>query len=392
MIARGLLVGAVSLLLAVQVVRNAAVDAFATLTPDSAAVFWSGHPAVEISRGLADIGRSARERRPIAPQTFALINDAAAKAPLAAEPLLVRGVQAQTSGDTRVASRAFVAAQWRDPRSLPAAYFLADYYFRVGRELDGLQQTALLARLSPGGLDAVAPFVAAYARDPKNWPAMRSLFASQEGLDDPVLATLAKDPRNADAVLALADAQHRTPKSPWLPVLVNSLVASGDYGRARAIWASIGRARDGGRALVYDQNFSDATAPTPFNWELAGATVGLAERQPGGRLHIVYYGNVDGALASQLVQLPAGSYRLQMHILGSPAHPEAIQWSIRCEKAPQPIATALVADVARRGWTFQVPANCPAQRLELTGRSGDVAQQSELTIGGLTVTRAGGNA
>ena len=55
------------------VVRNAAVGALATLHPASAAQFWAGHPSVEISLGLAEIGRASRERRPIDPQAFAMI-------------------------------------------------------------------------------------------------------------------------------------------------------------------------------------------------------------------------------------------------------------------------------------------------------------------------------
>jgi hypothetical protein len=51
-----------------------------------------------------------------------------------------------------------------------------------------------------------------------------------------------------------------------------------------------------------------------------------------------------------------------------------------------------VSQAATRGLSFQVPANCPAQWLELSGRSGDVAQQSEVTITRLSLSRAGGNA
>ena len=92
------------------------------------------------------------------------------------------------------------AAQWRDPRSLPAAYFLADYYLRTGHVLAGLEQTTLLARLSPNGT-VVAPFVATYAQNRANWPQMHALFRSQEGLEDEVLTVLAQDARNADAVV-----------------------------------------------------------------------------------------------------------------------------------------------------------------------------------------------
>src|SRR5690242_1940266 len=90
---RRVVVAILALLLATQVVRNAAVGALATLHPEAAAKLWRGHPAVEISLGLAEIGRASRTRTPIAPATFALIDDAAVKSPLAPDPFLVRGVQ-----------------------------------------------------------------------------------------------------------------------------------------------------------------------------------------------------------------------------------------------------------------------------------------------------------
>lgn len=391
MIARRLIVVAAALLLAVQVVRNAAVDALAPLHPESAAKVWAGHPSVEISRGLAEIARASAGRKPIPKAAFTMIDDGALKAPLSPQPFLVRGVQAQLAGDLESARRAFLAAQWRDPRSMPAAYFLATYYFEAGKTLDGLQETVVLARLSPSGAGAAAPFIAAYARDRRNWPLMRQLFRSQDWLEEGVLTQLAQDAGNTDAVLALADTQHRKPTSGWLRPLLSSLVASGDYARARAIWSSIGGGQTSG-SLIFDPGFSKPDPPPPFNWSLASSTVGLAEREPGGRLHAIFYGNEDGPLAAQLLLLPAGNYRLQVQLVGSPLHPETLRWSIRCEKKDLPIATAGLDQVARTGWTFQVPAGCPAQRLELAGRSGDIAQQSEATITGLALVHAGPNA
>ncbi|HEV8407222.1 MAG TPA: hypothetical protein VGQ34_04735, partial [Sphingomicrobium sp.] len=255
MIVRRLIVLVAALLLAVQIVRNGAVDALATLKPGYAAKFWPGHPSVEISLGLADIGRSSHERRAIDPHTFAMLDDAAAKSPLSPEPFLVRGVASEVGGDLQTAKRSFLEAQWRDPRSLPASYFLAGYYYRTGQALEGLEQTALLARLSPGGNVAV-PFVAAFARDRSNWPQMRLLFRAQRDLESGVLTALASDSRNADAILALADPEFRNPDSEWLPTLLSSLVASEDYSRAREIWSSIGHARASGD-LLFDPSFSD---------------------------------------------------------------------------------------------------------------------------------------
>lgn len=389
MIVRRLIIAVAALLLCVQVVRNAAAVQLADVRPDAAAKLWADHPSVAISRGLTSIGAASRKRDAIDPAIFAAINAAAAKAPLAPEPYLVRGVQAQTSGDIETARRAFEAAQWRDPRSRPAAYFLAQYYFESGRPLDGLQQVALLARLS-GGTEIVAPYLAAYARDSAHWPQMRALFRSQEGLEDGVLAALAQDPGNTDAVLALADESHRRPDSRWVTTLLSSLVDAGEYARARVIWASVGRAGNSS-SLLYDANFSSPVPPPPFNWDFTTSTVGLAERQPRGQLHVIFYGNVDGVLARQLLTLPLGAYRMRMRFTGTPVHAETLGWAIRCNKVDEPFSTASSTEVATRGWTFQVPGNCAAQWLELSGRSADVAQQAEATIGGLSLEKVGGN-
>lgn len=391
LIGRGLLVAAAALLLAVQVVRDAAVAALAPLRPDQAARFWQGHPAVEISGALAAIGGAAHDRRAVDPGAFREIDDAAAKSPLSPEPFLVSGVEAQTHGHGARAERAFGAAQWRDPRSLAAAYFLADHYFRSGRPLQGLAETAVLARLAPNGTAAVAPYVAAYAQDRSNWGEIRQLFKSQDGMENAVLTALAHNGRNADTILALASPAGKRADSAWLPILLNSLIADRNYARARDIWSRVGAPQASEGSLVYDAGFAAPGAPPPFNWTLTTSNVGLAERQPGGRLHALFYGNVDGVLAKQLVVLTPGTYRLAMNIVGSPAHAETLSWDVRCDRSAEPLANAAVADIAKAGWTFTVPANCPAQWLELSGRSADVAQQADVTIGGLTLTRAGGN-
>jgi hypothetical protein len=108
-------------------------------------------------------------------------------------------------------------------------------------------------------------------------------------------------------------------------------------------------------------------------------------------LHVLFYGNQDGALASELLLLRPGTYRLQMRIQGAPQHPELLRWSVSCDKSAEPLASVGVGEGAVRGWTFQIPNNCPAQWIELSGRSGDVAQQSDVTIGGLSLRRMDSN-
>ena len=380
----------IGLLVAAQVVRNAAVAAWAELYPARAATLWAGHPSVELSLGMTEIAQAVRLRKTASPAIFAMINDAAVKAPLAPEPFLVRGVQAQLSGDLASAQRAFAEAQRRDPRSLPAAYFLADHYSRVGDVANGLAQIAVVADLSPGGVQSVAPYTAAYAQSPANWPLLRNIFRNHPQLEEATLEALSLNASNSSAALALAEPAFRRPDTPWVPVLLRNLVDAGQYARARAIWAAISGVPVAQDLLVFDTSFSHPAAAPPFNWVLTSSTVGLAERQPGGRLHALFYGQEDGVLASQLVLLPPGSYRVTMDLLGDAAHARPLSWSLRCDKSREPFATITLDAAAARGWSFQIPANCPAQWLELSGSSSDMPQQSDVAIRAFQIRRAAG--
>jgi hypothetical protein len=375
-----------ALLVAILVVRNAAVMALADTRPAAAAQFWSSHPQTDLSTAMTGIARAARDRRPVPASAFATMADVAAKDPLAPEPFLVRGVQAQLSGDGVTAQKAFEAAQWRDPRSLPAAYFLADRYLRVGEIARGLNEVGTLARLSPYGPATIGPYLAAYAKDPATWPELRRLFQANPGLASPTLVALASRIDTAPAVLELAGPYEKGVEPQWLAPLLTTLTGAGEYAKARAIWGrATGVTSD---QLLYDSAFADRASPPPFNWTLTTSAVGLAERQPGGRLHIVYYGQEDGFLATQLVLLPPGSYRLSMQLLGDPARARALSWSIWCDKAPQALSSASLNAVAAHGLQFQVPSGCEAQWVKLAGVSSDISQQSDVTIAALKLEKA----
>lgn len=374
-------------LVGVQVVRNAAVQAFVETRPSDAARFWSDHPASQIGVAMTDIARATRARRPIPNSAFEAMTAAAFKEPLAPEPFLVRGIQADLAGDALTAQRAFEAAQWRNPRSLPAAYFLADRYLRSGDVKNGLRETAALARLSHDGGTAAVPYLTQYATDPSNWPAVRALFESDPQLAQPVLLRLASDIRTVPAALALAG-RREAENQPWLLQVLDTLIKAGDYARARATWAKITGTRASTGELIHDAGFSDSTSLPPFNWQLTSSTVGLAERQRGGRLHVLFYGDEDGALASQLLLLPPGTYRLSMRLAGDRLRAHGLTWAIWCDKAAQPLSSITLDVAAARAWQFQVPAGCQAQWLKLSGVSADMPQQVDISISGLTLMKA----
>ncbi len=378
-------------LLGVQVVRNATVAAFAEPLPQSAAMLWPGHPDVQIQRAMVAIAAATGQRKPIPRSAFDAIADGARKAPLASAPFLVRGVEAQVAGNETAARAAFAAAERRNPRSLPARYFLAEQDLRSGNIEHGLSEIAVLAVLTPGGPQSVAPFVAAFARDRRNWPAVRALFRRSPDVANSSLANLAADPANADTILALTDPATRRPDSAWAAPLLQSLVGAGDYAKARALWASLARVRLSPDQPIFDASFSNPAPPPPFNWALTSSSVGLAERQPGGRLHAIFYGQQDGPLARQLLLLGPGRYRLTMRVSGLSGQAGTLNWSLTCDKAPTPLAAIDLAAAEGASWTFSVPAACPAQWIALTGTAGDLPQQMDVTISNLKLSRLGNN-
>jgi len=374
-----------ALLVAVQVVRNAMVSALAPVNPTAASKAWSGHPASQISLGMTEIARATRARRQVPQWAFDDIASAATKSPLAPEPFLVRGVQEGLSGNTALAQRAFEAAQWRDPRSLPAAYFLADRYFRSNNVTGGLREVGALARLSPDGGTAAIPYLAQYAVNPANWPALRSLFATSPQLEHPLLITLASNMKTVPAALALGNPRE-SGNQPWLANVVSSLINAGDYSKALSVWQRMAGAGARSTSLIHDADFRDSASPPPFNWLLTSSTVGLAERQRG-QLHVLFYGDEDGTLASQLLLLPPGSYKLALRLSGDAARAHALTWAIWCDRAPQALSAVTLDVAAARGWQFTVPAGCQAQWLRLSGVSADVPQQVDVSIGALTLVK-----
>ena len=287
----------------------------------------------------------------------------------------------------------FTAARLRDGRSVPARYFLAEHYFRAGNAEGGLREIAILARMVPAGVASLAPYVAAFSKNPATRPKLKALFRADPQLEDAALQTLASDPGNADLILSLADlSRFKDGAPPWSVPLLAGLVQAGQYGKAHDVWV-ISRARPAAPGtLLFDAGFTDDKTPPPFNWALTSSAVGLAERQPGGRLHVIFYGQEDGVLASQLLLLPPGRYRLAMQLTGDSAHARSLLWSVTCANSKATLARVpLDSAAAARGWPITVPADCPAQQLELLGASPDLPQQVDLTIGNLRLIPEAGN-
>ena len=383
---RAAIVVPAALLLAFLVVRVAFVDAFVAKEPARAATIWPAHPMVLLETGLVEVGDTAAAGRPVDKALIDRLKAASAKAPLAPEPFLVRGVEAQLAGDNRLALNAFLAARQRNPRAVAARYFLADLYLKTGQTGRGLTEISALARLVPESLSKVAPHLAAYAKRPSVAPQVREMLRDDPRLEYALLSNLASDANNARLVTYLWSGRGGDDAKIWQRSLLDSLVAAGRFDEARAAWTRF-TGQSAAQNGLFDPQFAAGSLP-PFGWTLESGPSGIAESQEGGRLHVLYYGRDDLILASQILTLRPGRYRLSMNVTISPPPSKSLSWAVRCLPGSNPIASILLDRSGSVAAAFVVPAGgCPAQRLELFGDAPEFPERAEITIGRLKLQR-----
>ena len=374
-----------------QVVRSAAQARLIEERPELAARAWPGHPQVQLSLSMAEIGRLAAAGRPASPDAVARAMRAATRAPLAIEPFLIQGAVATAAA--RPAAHLFVEAKRRDPRSAAARYFLAQYYLGTGQVAAGLAEAAALSRVVPGGGGALVPGLAAFARAPGATAQLKRLFAGNPALAEQVLVFLARDAANADLVIALAGDRAAAPGTPapaWHGPLLGALVERGDYGRAYAYWRRL-NAIGGPRAALFNPQFTASAAPPPFNWTLSSGDFGVAEALGPGGLQVIYYGRSNGEFAAQTLLLDPGNYVLAMQVEreGNPGAPSGLAWTVECARGARRLLTLPLGVMPLAG-RFTVPAACAAQRLRLVGTARDGTASEQARIRGLRLDRVAG--
>jgi hypothetical protein len=368
-------------ILGITAVRSAAVDAWAEDRPALASGAWANHPGAMLSSALASIGQAAAQGRPPDARTLHMVTAAAQRAPLAPEPFLVAGTEALGSGRLEQAGRLLQEARRRDPRAVAPRVLLADLYLRERRTAEGLQELAALSRLAPGGPDPVVRAVAAYAREPGTEPHLLRLFKDRPDLVDPSLALLSADPRMVDRVLALAGPS--APAGHWQAVLVDALVRDGQFARARHAWARFTDERTSPDRLVDPTFAREKHGLPPFDWTFDNEG-GLAEPR-GGALHVLTYGREEGSLASQLLTLTPGTYRLSFRITRA-SEGQSLVWRMTCVPANSEVARlSLPGRSGQVRQDFTIRSTCPAQRLELRAQVNAFGRPSEATIDQLAV-------
>lgn len=203
-----------------------------------------------------------------------------------------------------------------------------------------------------------------------------------------LLDVLAADARDGRLALYLWSGRSDEGSRRWQERLIRSLVSAGSFAEAGSAWSRFSGGLAAGQA---DPEFQSGRL-APFGWTFSSDSAGIAEAQGQGRLHLLYYGRSDKVLASQLLMLRPGRYRLSMQVTEAAPTTGSLGWSVRCvpssaEAASLPLGRVRSGALAT---AFVVPAaGCGAQWLELKGTAPEFAEQAEATIAKFRLAREG---
>lgn len=331
------------------------------------------------------------------PAMLSNVRRAAVAAPLDARSFLILGHQQILDGEPSRAVATLEAGQRLDPRQRLIHLLLVDRYLRTGDVGDATAQFSVMARL--GGAGPIAPAIAQMSVAPDTRDAVRRVLRSDPNLEQDVLVDLAKSDASPTTVFDIASPNAKQSAGGlenWGLVLINRLVEHGDYVEARRVWQRVYRLSDTQvAAALFNANFQKLAAAPPFNWLLIANGVGAADMR-NNSLSVDYYGRENGDLASQILVLPPGSYQFSFKVEGSKtgAGP-TLAWVLRCASGSKADLMRINASgsgqqrfVATR---FNVPPNCPAQRLAFIGEAGDFPATIDVTMRDLSLRPAPGS-
>ncbi|MGF1549994.1 MAG: tetratricopeptide repeat protein [Sphingomonadaceae bacterium] len=386
-----ILVGAAGLYLAWWVVKAAAVNALTDGNPLAAAMVSPGHP--EIAARMAEI--EFRQRRgAVSPAAMERIKKALYRAPLSDEAFFYGGLEAVMEDDGRRALPLFEEARRRQPRERTTRLLLLDQYLRAGETQASANELVLLTQLIPQAGKVLYGELARLASDPQTRPALAEALRDDPEISSNLLARLAETGADPDLILALAGELDTSRHRSWQQPLLESLVERGDYRRARALWRQFADIKEQPEQSVYDPRFRGLRGPPPFNWALGGGGEAIVELGRGAGLTLEFYGRRDAALASQLLTLPSGEYRLRLAAEGeSDGEGGMLLAKVVCADGEKELLSLPLTEldyVRRRfGSTFDVPArDCDAQWLRIEGKGAEFPSTQRATFVSIEIEKA----
>ncbi|HEV2122173.1 MAG TPA: tetratricopeptide repeat protein [Chloroflexota bacterium] len=320
--------------------------------------------------------------------------------PLAEEPFLIAGRAAMAAGRLDEGERLLKEARRRNPRSRAARFSLLDIYLRSDRVQEAGVELAVLQRIVPGMGEVIVPQLARMLEDRQSRPTLLQLMSSDPGLQQAVLAHLAGSGGDPDLILRLAAAAPATAAAPeglpWQRQLLTILVERGEVLKALRLWRSFASLPEGpDEKAVYDEFFKSLPGAAPFNWSAYEGSAGIVEQSGKAGLNVQFFGRESADLASQMMVLRPGRYRLSSRVDGSAKGDDSrLAWRVFCRgNDVEPIAELNLREITAAprlvSVDFTVPASCRGQWLKLAGIAGEFPGTQTVSVSAVSVTGAG---
>lgn len=258
----------------------------------------------------------------------------------------------------------------------------------MGQGTLSLTELGKLVHLVPGAAGQLAPKIALSVQQAGGLPKVRALVAQNPELRDDVMRAMSTNARNLGFVLNLSTP---TSSNDWQPVMIQSLIAAGEFDRAFELWRQANWV-DGSslrRQLLFDPGFRTSLAP-PFGWTLTNGVSGIAEPAEGGGLHLVAYRREAFVAASQTLILAPGTYRLEQKVSVTTGNISGLDWRLTCLVSEGKIGSVVGSAVVLAGdfeGKFDVPAGCAAQRIELNIAEADMPETLDVTFGSIALSK-----
>lgn len=390
----GLMVGAVVLgwQIAIQpLMQRAPVEAAIRLAPGSPLVLRRAAES-ELAAGRVD-------------NAAALSRDALIRSPFDVRALRVLGLTEARAGREDEADDILTLAGNWSLRDDPTHAWLVERRLRRGDYASSFAHADTLVRRRQDIQPLIFRlFTVAAAEDPqRSLPVIVRLLAARPPWRNAYLGRLNQTPQDLQvaASLAILLENSRAPlTNVELQRLYRTLLSKGQLEALTSVRRRLNRPPPG---AVTNGEFSDTTAPEPFQWRLVQKAGVVAEivaddlRPANPALRIDYDGYATARIAEQLTSLAPGSYRFSAETRSESGEPGArLAWTLSCATGGGAIAALPAgATTARRDvWTtlsgrFVVPEACPVQWLRLETRAADRRSPTVVWFDRITISSTG---
>jgi len=311
------------------------------------------------------------------------------RSPVSAEGARMLATARDLTGDAAGARRLIAYSESLSRRDLPTQLWLIEDAVRHNDVLRALHHYDIALRSSDLTKALLFPVLIKAIAQPAVADGLVDILAARPLWADAFLETASRQAEDMDGLARLLTGLARRGLPIPAPVAAQAGARMVDAGHYAAAWQIYAMAHPGAvPGAVRDPDFQQiGDSGGPFLWTSIGASGLLAEPRRYGVHDALAYTAATGSggvVARQLLLLPAGKAKLAGHSYGQGAGSPPAQLRLTCAGSGRPIGSVAATGDAFAG-DFAIPADCPAQWLELFIEGGDNPLGASGAIGGLHV-------